>query len=233
MEREPTVAVIMPVYNYGKYLPDALESVFGQTRQADELVVIDDFSDEDIESIVSDCWERRKGKPMPKSLTFYRNYRNGGLAKARNLGVTFAQTDYCMSFDADDLMRPGAIEEHMRLAAPNTVVTMPLIAFGSESYTAYPEKGSWDILKERNCIYSNSLFPKELWKRVGGFDESETMRLGLEDWEFWQRCARAGAEFVTGTYPSLLWRRHPRSMSSTSANPNWDRITAYMRKKNG
>jgi hypothetical protein len=105
------------------------------------------------------------------------------------------------------------------------------MAFGSESYTARPEHASLELLKQRNVIYSNSLFPKELWERVGGFDESETMRLGLEDWLFWMECAKAGAKFKTGDYLSLLWRRHPKSMSESSANPNWDKITKYMLEK--
>jgi hypothetical protein len=105
------------------------------------------------------------------------------------------------------------------------------MAFGAENYTARPEKASLELLMKRNCIYSNSLFPKTLWEKVGGFDESETMRLGLEDWLFWAECAAHGAEFKISNEVCLLWRRHPNAMSNVSANPNWDKITSYIRNK--
>ena len=75
------------------------------------------------------------------------------------------------------------------------------------------------------------MFTKKLWEKVGGFDESEIMRKGLEDWEFWIRCASAGAIFKTSDYISLLWRRHGLSMSSTSANPNWNKLMTYFKTK--
>lgn len=218
---EKTVSCIVPFYNYREYLREALESVFGQTRIPDEVILVDDCSTQDISDILKDF----------PSVRVIRHDRNRGLAAARNTGIEAATSEYVFSFDSDDILRPEAVEQHLKLAAYDTVVTMPLIAFGAESYTAYPEKGSWEIFKERNCIYSNSLFPKSLWYQVGGFDESETMRLGLEDWLWWSECALYRAKFVTGTYPSLLWRRHSKSMSSTSANPNWDKIRTYMKTK--
>ena len=119
----------------------------------------------------------------------------------------------------------------MELAAPNTIVTCGLMAFGAENYTARPEVATLDILLKRNCIYSNSLYPKELWKTIGGFDESKTMRLGLEDWLAWIEMAKAGAHFVINDYIALLWRQHGSNMSTSSANPNWKILMSYFRSK--
>lgn len=214
-----TVTVIIPVYSYAQYLDEAIQSVLDQSIQPNEIIVVSDGAIDNSVEIA---------RKYPVTII---EKENGGLASARNAGVKAATSTYIISFDSDDIMRPDCIKEHLKLAKPNTIVTCGLMAFGSESYTARPKKASLDILKKGNVIYSNSLFPKELWQRVGGFDESETMRLGLEDWLFWIECAQHGAEFVTNDYIGLLWRRHPNAMSVASANPNWDKITSYMRNK--
>lgn len=215
----PKITVVMPVYNYARYLEEALDSLMEQTIKPDEIIVVDDGSTDNPKEI---C-DRYPVKYIYKE--------NGGLASARNRGIQEATSEYVFSFDADDMLRPDTIKTYKELAEPNTIVTLPLMAFGSENYTARPEVGSLDIFLTRNCIYSNSLFPKKLWEEVGGFDESPTMRLGLEDWLFWGECAIKGAKFKTGDYLSLLWRRHPKSMSESSANPNWEKITKYMQEK--
>jgi len=217
-----TVACIMPVYNYARFLNEALGSVFSQTRVPDEVIVVDDCSTDNPKEICD---------KYPQVI-YIKHDKNRGLAAARNTGIKASTSDYCFSFDADDILRPQAVEKHLELAAPNTIVTCGLMAFGSENYTARPEVASLEKLFKGNCIYSNSLFPKKLWHMVRGFDESETMRLGLEDWECWIRMAGVGAKFVTSDYIALLWRRHPNAMSTASANPNWVKITTYIKQKN-
>jgi glycosyltransferase involved in cell wall biosynthesis len=213
-----TITVIIPMYSYGCYLAEAIESVLAQTVKPDEIICVSDGAIDNSVEIA---------KKYPVKII---EKKNGGLASARNAGIREATSEYVMSFDSDDIMRPNCIEEHMKLADKNTIVTCGLMAFGSESYTARPEVASYELLMKRNVIYSNSVFPKNLWEKVGGFDEN--MKLGLEDWEFWIRCAKAGAKFVTSDEVCLLWRRHPQAMSTASANPNWDSITKYIREKN-
>lgn len=215
-----TVTVIIPCYNYGKYLDEAIQSVLNQSVKAHEIIIVSDGA-------IDNSVEIAKKYPV-----IIIEKTNGGLASARNAGCKAATGKYIMSFDSDDIMRPDCLKEHLKLAGDNIIVTCGLMAFGSESYTARPEKASLELLMKRNCIYSNSLFPKALWKKVGGFDEGPVMRLGLEDWECWIRMAGAEAEFKTSEYIGLLWRRHPQTMSSSSANPNWDKITDYIFNKN-
>lgn len=207
------------MYSYGKYLDEAIQSVLNQSVKPHEIICVSDGAiDNSVETA-----RKYPVKIIEKT--------NGGLASARNAGINEATGKYIMSFDSDDIMRPKCIEEHLKLAADNTIVTCGLMAFGAENYTARPKIASFELLQRQNVIYSNSLFPKALWEKVGGFDESETMRLGLEDWLFWIECAKSGAQFVTGDYIGLLWRRHPQAMSNASANPNWNKITKYMKEK--
>lgn len=216
---ENTVSIIIPMYSYGKYLDEAIQSVLNQTVKPHEIICVSDGA-------IDDSVEIARKYPV-----IIVEKENGGLASARNAGIKVATGKYIMSFDSDDIMRPQCIEKHLELAEENTIVTCGLMAFGSENYTARPKVASFELLQKQNVIYSNSLFPKSLWEQVGGFDEHETMRLGLEDWLFWTECAKYGAKFKTSDYIGLLWRRHPQTMSSTTANPNWSKITSYMRNK--
>lgn len=221
MQDKTTVACIMPLYNYAEYLDEALKSVFSQSILPDEVIVVDDCSTDNPKPIIDKY----------PSVIYIKHDKNRGLSASRNTGIKHAKSKYCFSFDSDDIMRPDCIKEHLKLADENSIVTCGLMAFGNENYTAYPRKATIELLLKTNVIYSNSLFPKKMWESVGGFDESEIMRKGLEDWEMWIRMAEAGAEFKVSKYIGLLWRRHPNTMSSTMANPNWNKITSYMQEK--
>lgn len=211
----------MPVYNYAHYLDEALQSVFSQTRVPDEVIVVDDCSTDNPKAICDKY-----------PVTYIRHEKNKGLAAARNTGIKAAKSQYCFSFDADDILKPEAVEKHLELADEKSIVTLGLMAFGSHSYTARPRKATVDILLKTNVIYSNTLFPRKAWEEVGGFDESEIMRFGWEDREFWLRVLKAGYESKVGDYIALLWRRHPNNMSSTTADPNHKILQDYIYNKN-
>ncbi len=215
-----TVSVIIPCYNYGQYLDEAIQSVLDQSVKPHEIIVVSDGAIDNSVEIA---------RKYPVTII---EKENGGLASARNAGIKAATGTYVMSFDSDDIMRPDCIKEHLKLAAPNTIVTCGLMAFGAESYTARPRVATIEILLKTNCIYSNSLFPKQAWLDVGGFDESEIMRKGWEDREFWLRCLGAGYQSVVSPEICLLWRRHPQTMSSTTADPNAKLLQDYIYQRN-
>lgn len=220
---DKTISVIIPMYNYGRYLRDALDSVLEQSVKAHEIICVSDGAVDDSVQIVKEYQKKHNIILIEKE--------NGGLASARNAGIRASTGKYFMSFDSDDIMKPDCLKEHLKLADEKSIVTCGLMAFGDETYTAVPSKATVPVLLQTNVIYSNSLVPKKIWEEVGGYDESEIMRKGLEDWEFWIRVAEAGADFKTSTYIALLWRRHGGTMSNQSANPNWTLITNYFRKK--
>lgn len=214
-----SVSVIIPCYSYAQYLDEAIQSVLGQSIKPEIIVVSDGAIDNSVEIA-----RKYPVKVIEKE--------NGGLASARNAGIREAAGEFIMSFDSDDIMRPYCVEEHLKLIDDKSIVTCGLMAFGSENYTARPQKATVEKLLQTNVIYSNTLFPKKAWEDVGGFDESETMRLGWEDREFWLRVIGVGYESKIGDYIGLLWRRHPNTMSSTTANPNHRVLQEYIFSKN-
>ncbi len=224
---ENTISVIIPIYHYARFTKEALQSVINQSVKPHEIILVNDGCIDNSMEVVNDFI-----KEHPEHNWKIINKENGGLASARNAGIRLATGKYVMSFDADDIMRPDCLKEHLKLADENTVVTCGLTAFGDQNYTAVPETATLEILLKRNCIYSNSLFTKKLWEEVGGFDESQIMKWGLEDWEFWIRLAGKGVEFKTSYYIGLLWRRHGGNMSETLCNPHWKELTEYIYNKN-
>jgi glycosyltransferase involved in cell wall biosynthesis len=214
------VSVVIPMYSYAQYLDEAIQSVLEQTVPVHEIICVSDGAIDNSVEVA---------RKYPVKII---EKENGGLASARNAGIRAATGTYIMSFDSDDIMRPDCIKEHLALADEKSIVTCGLMAFGFESYTARPQVATVPILLKTNVIYSNTLFPKKAWEEVGGFDESKTMRLGWEDREFWLRVLGAGYVSKVSDYVALLWRRHPNTMSSTSADPNSKTLQDYIFNKN-
>lgn len=218
--RKNTLAIIIPCYNYAHYLGECLESVMEQSVSPAQVYVIDDESTDDTQKVA---------RNYPIS---YIHQKNKGLAGARNTGISVASTSHIMCLDADDILRKDSVKEHMALLEDEKdIAQCGLMYFGMQNATFRPLGADLERLLKSNTVYCDSVFPKKAWEEVGGFDESETMRLGLEDWLFWLECAAKGYQFKTSDYIALLYRRHSNAMTFQTTHPRWNEITEYMRKK--
>jgi glycosyltransferase involved in cell wall biosynthesis len=99
----PTVSVVIPCFNQGRFLSEALESALAQTRPAAEIVVVDDGSTDNTAAVA-------RRYPNVRCL----RQRNKGLASARNTGLRQTNCDYVVFLDADDRLRPQALEIGVR-----------------------------------------------------------------------------------------------------------------------
>ncbi len=100
----PTVSVVVPAYNYAHYLGGAIDSVLHQNTPPEELVIVDDGSTDDTESIVS------RYVADSRIAIQYIKTKNAGVASARNLGIRKACGEYVLLLDADDRLLPESIE---------------------------------------------------------------------------------------------------------------------------
>lgn len=111
------VSVIVPTYNYGKFLSRALQSIIKQTHNDIEIIVIDDASTDDTQDIV---------KSYPQVI-YKRNSVNLGVSASRNKGIEIASGDIITFLDADDWLQPDAIERQLPyFADPSIGVVYPL-----------------------------------------------------------------------------------------------------------
>ncbi len=184
------VSVVLPAYNSAKFLPAALDSLFAQTQQPYEIIVVDDGSTEDSKAV---C-ER-----YPSVRYIYQE--NQGTSGARNTGLRLSTGDYVIFLDADDLLLPQAIEIGARSLDehPEAGLTFgryhlfSIQADGSfkvaEMYENQPAEANYlSILSAQHKIQLGCvMFRRSALDVVGGFDAAS---YPLEDIEQFLRVAR-------------------------------------------
>src|SRR5690606_1422900 len=93
------ISVVIPCYNYGHFLPIAIESVLNQTYLNKEIIVVDDGSSDNTAEVATSYEEVK-----------YIYQKNRGLSAARNLGAAHSNGEYLVFLDADDWLYPKALE---------------------------------------------------------------------------------------------------------------------------
>lgn len=202
-----TVSVVMPCYNDGEYIEQAVASLRAQTYSDIELIVVDDGSD-DVQTvrIIRDL-----SFPCVKRLCT----PHSGPAFARNAGIAAAQGEYILPLDADDTIDPSYIARAVSILEENTeigIVYCQASFFGKKT-------GRWLLppysLKEMligNIIFASALFRKVDWEKVGGYNPN--MKYGLEDYDFWLSLLENGAEIYQIQEVLFHYRIKPVSRSS-------------------
>src|SRR4051812_12892627 len=102
--RLPSVMVVIPCYNYGRFLRQCVASVLSQVGVRVSVVVVDDGSTDDSGQVAS-ALARQDSRVRVISLT-----KNLGMIPAVNLGLEQIDSDYFVKLDADDLLSPGSLE---------------------------------------------------------------------------------------------------------------------------
>ncbi len=182
------VSVIVPAYNAGKFVRQAVASALQQTFPALEVLVIDDGSAEPVDWIVQ----------LDPVRVRYHFKTNGGPSSARNLGARMARGRLLAFLDADDLWAPDKLRAQVQ-----ALDTRPRAAFAYGAFDGIDEDGnplprparvrpSGDIaaaLFMYNFITTSSvLVRRDLFQQMGGFDES---LVWSEDYDLWMRLAES------------------------------------------
>jgi glycosyltransferase involved in cell wall biosynthesis len=184
----PAVSVITPAYNYGRFLPGAIESVLGQTLGELELIIIDDGSTDDTPAVV-----RRYG--ADRRLRYFRVERIGHVA-AKNVGLRLAEAPLVAFLDADDLWLPQKLERQAALfrADPTLGVVYTRALWvdetGQELEREQPRLHRGEVLDElfrHNFVcFSSAVVRADVFHTVGLFDEGLPL---AADFDLWLRAA--------------------------------------------
>ena len=145
------------------------------------------------------------------------------LSSARNSGIRRAKGDWILTLDVDDLILPDFLEK--------TVGKGDIVATSHQDNGVIGRVSQTVELKDFlqcNQIIAGSLFKKEIWEKIDGFDEKMTD--GYEDWDFWIRALKAGYKVVTIEEPLYVYRKHPDSMISKTVQKDAD-IRKYIYSK--
>jgi glycosyltransferase involved in cell wall biosynthesis len=202
----PRISVLMPCFNHGAFIGEAIDSVLTQTFQDFEIIVVDDGSTEPLT-------EDALAKLRPARTTVLKTV-NQGLPAARNHAARQAAGTLFCALDADDKLAPTWFEKAIKVLDERPDVSFVshwLETFGDEHWTWKPERCDLPALLARNTVNGAAVVRREAFETVGGYDES--MRDGCEDWDFWLRLVQRG--FQGEIVPEVLfyYRRRSDSMS--------------------
>jgi glycosyltransferase involved in cell wall biosynthesis len=218
------VSVVIPVYNDGKYLVEAIESIRSQTYKDIEIVVVNDGSTDTDTLHLLDKLSHEGLQVLHKE--------NGHLSSARNYGITHASGELILTLDADDKFHSTFVSKAVKVIAEDEaigVVTCYVQSFGDQNYKWKPKGGGLENFLWNNEACGNSLFRKSIWSQIGGFDVN--MKKGYEDWEFWIRITAAGWKVAVIKEYLFYYRISSKSMLLNTSIPNRKEILHYIVNK--
>ena len=205
------LSLIIPTYNRAALLAETLQSGLRQTREPDEIIIVDDGSTDDTRQMVERFGARVR----------YHYQVNAGLAAARTMGMTLSSGDLLCFLDSDDLLLPGALKalEGALLAAPEAALaycrSQTIDASGhvvEERWWKEDHVGdAWKHMIDGNFIRSTgcALIRRSSLEQVEPWDQE--MR-AIEDWDLWVRLAET-APFVRVDDALFQYRVHGTNMS--------------------
>ena len=172
------VSVIIPCYNHGSYIHEAIDSVLEQTYDNIEIIVVNDGSNDQRTNEILLSIDK------PKTRVFHKE--NGGPSSARNFGIGKSAGEFILTLDSDDKFAPTFLEKAVKILKENPetgMVTSYHLRFGEHRKT---EKNKLtggsvtDLLTVNNAV-ACLLYRYQCWVDAGGYDEDIP---GFEDWEF-------------------------------------------------
>jgi glycosyltransferase involved in cell wall biosynthesis len=211
----PLISVVMPTYNHARYISEAITSVLKQTYGNLELIIIDNYSEDNTEAIV-------KSFADEDNRIRYQKFRNKGvIAASRNEGIKLACGEYIAFIDSDDSWLPNKLERVMRVFDQNRDVDLvchneyhvsgddnKVIMIGKYG----PHKKYRDMLFKGNSISTSAVVVRrDKVLKAGLFSEQKEFILA-EDYELWLRLS----EICKITYLHEVlgnWRTHATSLS--------------------
>lgn len=225
----PATSIIMPAYNAGGYIGEAIESVLAQTRGDWTLIIVNDGSADNTADIVEAFAAR---DPRIRLI----NQENGGAPVARNTALNAAQTEFISLLDADDAYAPDYIEAMIGAleAAPDlSFCCCDAFLFHKEkkpgdrcsAHTAMAAPVTLERVAARDFqVYTAGSLRRDWMTKIGGYDEKLTTS---EDFDLWVRILSAGGKALYLDQPLAWYRRTPGSLSSNTVRLNRHTIDVY------
>jgi glycosyltransferase involved in cell wall biosynthesis len=221
LTRRPTVSVVVPCYNYGHYLADAVDSVLSQQAVDVDVLIIDDASPDGSGEVAEAL------ASSDSRVNAIRHKRNVGHISTYNEGLASVDGDYVVLLSADDMLTPGALARATALLEANPTVAMAYgfpVAFESRPPAARTHVRNWTIWsgaewirrscrRGRNCIMCPEVVMRASVQRSVGLYRHELPHSG--DFEMWLRAASVGDVGRVNGPDQAYYRVHGASMQRT------------------
>lgn len=210
-DRMSMVSVIIPAYNQGHYLGEAVQSVLDQTYQDFEVIIVDDGSADNTREVAESFFD-------PRICYIYQD--NRGLSAARNAGIRNATGSFITFLDSDDLFLPESLtllvtvlesEPEIGFVAGQTILFDDSgHRLGTIASPTKPLDDSSQLLLGNPLAVGSMLLRRSWLDKVEPFDEN--LR-AYEDWDMWLRLAKAGCLMKWIEQPVFLYRVHGAQMT--------------------
>lgn len=222
----PFVTVLMPVYNGGKFLEAAIESILGQTFQSFELLIIDDCSTDHSISVIESFRDPR--------IRLVKNERNEGITPCLNKGIALAKYELIARMDADDVCHPWRLEKQSAYmqAHPCCGMLSSWVRIIDEEGRYIRTEGTDSKYLYYNlffecCIYHPTvMFRKKMLQEIGGYQSDYAEDFDL----FW----RMGRHFkISGMNEPLLdYRIHPANTNTVARKEEYEKAGVAILRRN-
>jgi glycosyltransferase involved in cell wall biosynthesis len=256
MEANPLISVIMPTYNCGKYIRQAIESVISQTYPNIELIIVDDGSTDNTLAIITLAIAKVKASPEADKIQFnVFPQTNKGAAAARNRAIAEAKGEYIAFLDADDYLNKDWLAVAMQAIQHFNadVVSSNFYFVDEDGQNPYPNPCGEDMpvwLNYYEMMHSirPSIFKVAKAAYLKACPHDESLKFA-EDYDVWLRILRMGARWMFIKHPyayyrlrktstchtynkdiaSMLWRIHSKHKDAVGFYKTW----VYYRKHLG
>lgn len=214
------VSVVIPLFNQGHYLADAVQSVVaasGEGGTRTELVIVDDHSTDQSRATAEQLLAELDWFPA----MLVARAANGGLPVARNTGFRRSRAAHVFALDADNLLYPTGLRrllDHLHTAPADVVAAYGILErFNTTGSVGLTSHLPWDpdLLVHGAFIDAMALFRRDAWTELGGYSTADGL-YGWEDYDLWLTVAERGqradlVRSIVGRY-----REQPGSMRKIS-----------------
>jgi glycosyltransferase involved in cell wall biosynthesis len=221
------VSIIIPYYNTGMYLQDALDSISAFKNHPVykcEIIIVNDGSTDEASLTLLKNIENHGYTII--------NQENKGAAAARNAGLLASTGDYLLFLDSDNKLCDVFINKGLPILKNEDVD----IVYGKAKFfgASTDELFKQDVfhlptLMVRNYIDACCLFKRKVYETIGGMDEAKV--LNQEDWEYWIRAGVAGFKFRFVDEYFYDYRVHQKSTTSSINDKTYRAAREYLYKK--
>lgn len=211
----PKVSIIIPCYNQGKYVAEAINSALRQTFKDIEIVCVNDGSTDNSVEIIKSFENKYK------NFIFLNNKENRGVIYSRNFAIKNCNGTYILPLDADDIIEPTYVEKAVKILDNNPnigIVYCKAKIFGNyDKYWNLKPFNKSDILYE-NCIFCSALFRKSDFLKIGGYNNN--MKYGCEDYDLWLSFIEQGLEVFQINEILFSYRQYDETSRTTISLKN-------------
>ncbi|HEX5069599.1 MAG TPA: glycosyltransferase [Vicinamibacterales bacterium] len=211
----PKVSIVIPCFNLGHYLDEAVDSVLEQTFDDFEILIVDDASTDEATRDLLDQYDR------PRTRVFRLPHQ--GVSGTRNSGIERSNGQYLCFLDADDVLDPQFLA---RTLAPLEAdaglgfVSCWLKTFGSDEWVWRQDRCDLPAVLAECTVLTASPVRRSILDEVGGFDAASG-ELFAEDWDLWISIVERGHRGTILPEVLFYYRRYAESNSRRWDNPEF------------